>query len=289
MCEFTMFQLDGAVAIDDQTPDGFLETTLARYKQIASERTTVHQKQHGAVTRCLNTNGEATIVGHGRVGIICTGSGKFLNEDRTERIDHKNIGDWRPSNMTRLTLLGCNTGEGNKGVELVYNIAVATGATVRAPWGYVYIGNDCPDLYLERNTDYIVATPTVKPSPVFDSRPERFDVDVLMLRSGGIFVPVDPGLVTSIALFGPGDFGPKIREWTAPGLIPFDRVEFDKPLLRGHPAAIETGRLVVDVSRVDVTPSKRTFCIYNDNSVQDMTHPQVLYRANIEVLRALPV
>jgi hypothetical protein len=282
-----MFQLEGAVAIDDEAPDGFLETTLARYRQIAPQRTFVHQKQGGAVAQCLSTNGEATIVGHGRVGIICTGSGKFLNQDPMERIDYNNIGAWMPSNMTRLTLLGCNTGEGKKGADLVFKIAVATGVTVRAPWGYVYIGNDCPDLYLERGTDYIVATPNIKPSPVFDSRPERFLFDFLMLRSGGIFVPVDPALVASIELFGPGDFGPKIREWTTPGLMPFDRVEFDKPLLRGHPAAIETGRLVVDVSRADVTPSKRTFCIYNDNSVQDMTHPQVLYRANIEVLRAL--
>ena len=144
-----MFQVEGAVAIDDEAPDGFLKTTLARYRQIAPQRTSVHQKQGGAVAQCLNTNGEATIIGHGRVGIICTGSGKFLNQDPMELIDDNNIGAWMPSNMTRLTLLGCNTGEGKKGADLVSKIAVATGATVRAPWGYVYIGNDCPDLYLE--------------------------------------------------------------------------------------------------------------------------------------------
>ena len=77
-----------------------------------------------------------------------------------------------------------------------------------------------------------------------------------MLRSGGIFVLVDPALVSVDRIVWSGDFGPRIQEWTAPGLIPFDRVEFDKPLLRGHPAAIETGRLVVDVSRAAVTPSK---------------------------------
>lgn len=79
MCEFPMFQLSGAVTVDDQTPDAFLETTRARHTQIAQHRLFLHDRQAGAVSRCMNTGGEANIVGHGRIGIICTGSGKFLN------------------------------------------------------------------------------------------------------------------------------------------------------------------------------------------------------------------
>jgi hypothetical protein len=283
-----MFQLSGLVTMDSTSPDGFLDTSSTRYKVIASNRLFDHATKGAAVSRCMTTTGEANIVGHGKPGIICTGSGEFLNSDPSKRISLGNLGSWQASGMTSLTLLGCNTGKGKAGADLLSAIAELTGVPVSAPTGYVYIGLGCDDYHLESGTGWQTAMPGEKTEERSDAQPDEFAPTELRMLVDARLVSVAMPRLTSMILYEPtltDAPGREIRRWEGEQtLAPLYRVDFANPRRRGFPAAIRTGMLEVNASvgGVDVT---RMFRVYNDNAVQDTMHPEVLYRANIAPLR----
>lgn len=287
-CNFETFRLSGLVTVDSTTSDKYLDETRKRYGTLGQNPLFDHDDQAQAVSQCMASGGHANIVGHGKTGLICTGSGFFANQDPSKQIAEGNIGGWAPTAMTRLKLVGCNTGEGTAGANLLFAIAEATGAIVQAPVGYVYIGGGCDDLFLEPGKGWQTARPGMKPAPMFDSLPAQFVLQPLKLRSRDTFVQVQIPSVRAINLHGPGPIdtsSPPLREWPTPGTEEaLSRIEFNEPLLRGAPAAIETGRLEL-VLGADNIESKRFFRIYNDNRLQDLIYPEVLYRANIAGLR----
>jgi len=288
-CNFKMFQLAGRVTVDHTKPDDFLDATRSRYGTIAPSRLFQHGDQAGAVAGSMASAGEANIVGHGKAGIICTGSGRFMNANPLQRIAKGNIGGWAPSAMTKLTLLGCNTGEGVAGAKLLSAIAQATGAIVTAPIGYVYIGLGCDDFFLEPGTGWQTATPKVKPEPVLDALPAEFLSRHFSLMVNTAFTAIEIPIVTSVRLYEPGPIGvdaPPIKRWDgAQTSAALSRIELDAPFLRGAPAAIETGRLEL-LATVEQVETRRMFQIYNDNRLRDMTYPDVFYRANVTAMRA---
>src|SRR5262245_41428082 len=87
-----------------------------------------------------------TIIGHGQPGLILTGRGIDFNFGRDpdpKSISIDNTGLWEPQvkNMEtpiqELMLLGCTVGAGKDGACLVWKLARALGARVRAPIGWV--------------------------------------------------------------------------------------------------------------------------------------------------------
>jgi hypothetical protein len=288
-CKFHMFNLPGLVTVDETTDDDFLDTTRSRYAVTAPTHLFSHGTRAAAVSRCMTSTDQANIVGHGEPGIIATGSGRCFDCDPAQLISTEHIGDWQQSQMTRLTLLGCNTGEGRSGAKLLFAIAQATGACVSAPTGYVYIGLGCDDLYLEPGTGWQTATPDEEPEPIFDPQPVLFLPQHVRLMVDVTFVDVQISRVGSVILYAPGlgdTPGPELRRWerNVETVQLLSRIDFARPRRRGPPAAIQTGMLQVNANADDFDGT-RMFRIYNDNALQDMQYPELLYRANIAPLR----
>jgi hypothetical protein len=280
-CPFETFRLSGHVTID-ATENSFLDKAEARCKALLPNAVEEHKTRNAAVANCRNKAGEVNIVGHGQIGKIGTGCGAAL-PGAAEVIELTNPGNWDGAHrMTRVTLLGCNTGAGQEGADLLFTIAQMTGIPVRAPVGLVHIGADCDDFYLDpENPHWQVAKKGEIPEPKSATPfPETFRPSVVRLVADGAFTPVRIQDLIWVRYY-PREGSPPVHDWRGSDIVDVIRfVDFERPLLRGVPAAFITGTVEIAFS-IDGHDVHRTFRIYNDQILQDTVFEQIFYRVNM--------
>lgn len=231
------------------------------------------------------TDGRAVSVGHGAPGIHCTGEADHCAPpDNTILMADFNHEYWEPlANKIKgkyqlLTLLACETGQGDSGAEFLYDMAQATQSRVRAPDSLIYCGPT--GIYFEQGGSWVEATPQSKPTP---HPPKPFVVKEtakLQFRIDGEMRILKPEDVQFLefqhrtyrqkeftTLVG---FGPAILQVVGFG-EPFQTL--------GRPAAIVTGSLRLRLNW-EGKPLERQFVLYNDALVEDLEEQDVFYRVN---------
>lgn len=119
------------------------------------------------------------IVGHGTNGFFETGAGqKGSGDPKTNIVFGGNKQYWEvpfkqlPSGASYETyIFACNTGAGEEGADLLFELAKTTGRKVRGCNGLVLCNSKWPPdpkygLFLEKNAVWVIATPTQRPTPV---------------------------------------------------------------------------------------------------------------------------
>lgn len=301
-CQPTQFTLTGTVSID-KGPDAkfVLEDIKRRYTTHH-----LHGTRAEALNNCLHERGGASnIVGFGSEGIIVTGTGDEKHESSTF-LSINNATEWKSDlkllmvreSVTTLTLCACHTGAGQKGAQLVYDLATALNATVRAPTGLVFFDLYAKEFSLECNAEWQEASPSLtRPaaiaSPTF--YPAPFDAHQVLLMTAAGPRWFDRRSITSVRM------QPRAARDTVhtlstvpatPQAWPEEQVDF--PLryfalaepFESHavPLSIATSTLTLTFKSSNDSEEQRTMRVLEDGLLQDVRFPNIYYRANVPAL-----
>jgi hypothetical protein len=151
--------LNADVAIDSSTQDN-------GYLQFARENNRLAAKLAAAtdVVVLANKKSHNAIIGHGTEGTIHAGSGMVLGtaDQLIDNSNVKNIGFNKLGKSTALWIYACHTGAGEKGAQLLFEIANQTECPVYAPNGFIFL-NDNGRFSLQTNAKWQVAFPGSNP------------------------------------------------------------------------------------------------------------------------------
>jgi hypothetical protein len=296
-CPKIVVVLNGCITVDSSsTTDSFLKNAQRRYMSPPNGR---HASRTAAITNVQNclAGGKqvVTLVGHGARGRILTGSGDIDTTDSAKFIDLSNQTAWKTelspiaNQLTSLTLLSCDTGAGADGANLLQQLATTLNVTVQAPTGLVWLESGDTDPFLEECAKWQKATPGVLPHAIAlprVSQPDSF-MTTLILRGVDRVQITD---VVSLQLYATTSVeSPLIQSWSdREAQMAATYVEFDQPFEPGGlPAAIVTGMLVLTFKRATGN-EQRSFRVYNQRLVQDMTYEETFYYTAIEQLLRRP-
>ena len=157
---------------------------------------------------CTNTDATrslpVTIVGHGLVGKVITGGGRFTsNDDVFMSSDRLNLPHWEPLVKSELSstqtnrdglvsLLSCDTGAESKGLQFLITLASDLQRPVRGRTGLAFC-----DGTFEANTCWLTVDPKASPPSVvhLPKRPKKSGGHPF---TGGI--PIPPGATLSLSV-----------------------------------------------------------------------------------------
>lgn len=232
------------------------------------------------------TDGRAVSVGHGAPGIQCTGEGDHCaGSDNTIIMADFNYFFWEPlatkikGKYQLLTLLACETGQGDSGAEFLYEMAQATQSRVRAPDSIVYCGPS--GIYFDSGGNWVEATPQSKPAP---HSPEPFvvkETTTLRFRVEGELRTLKPQDVQFLQFQHRSYRQKDFTSLTGFGPAVLQAVGFGEPFeTDGRPAAIVTGSFRLRLNLGAGKSEERLFVLYNDVLVEDLAEQDVFYRVN---------
>ena len=164
---FLKSSLKGSVTVDiTDTDNGFLDCSRKGSRRF-------HASTNEAVSNLeawVKPNTSATIIGHGKPGLIVTGTGQS-RPDPDKYIELPNRNDWeeilerlKPFKISNLYLLGCDTGADDEGADLLFEISKIIGVDVVAPTGRILC--DRTHFTLEATATWQIATPHARPTPI---------------------------------------------------------------------------------------------------------------------------
>lgn len=283
------------VTIDHTQNDEALQNARKAFPQTCSKfpQNCQHRTTKEAVTNllaCLNgTPGTKSvmIVGHGRSGIIITGTGKF-DPDPAARITwdvRPALGGLGGGRIKELIFCSCDTGLPPYGTILLHATANIVGARVWGFTGFIFIdaqgnitcepGNEWK--YADPGTDALMLEVTI---PVVFLGKAIMDIK---LNDEGTYRVVQSSEVRSVSYYEPG-----LAEGSEPTFT-LQREDAERVLrlinfsetfeTAGAPLAIVTGELELKAGE-DEKMEERRFVIYNDRLLQDKTSPTTFYRAS---------
>jgi hypothetical protein len=179
-------------------------------------------------------------------------------------------------NYVMITLWSCDTGQGQDGADLLFNIAKVTNCAVRASSGQII--TDGQSIWLEAKAVWVTATPTVHPSPAPKPFHEVAQMDIrdqILITCEGIFMEIPLGKVLEIK-FERTLLGGEKRSHTLAGVAAQDlawRLFSTKPfLLPGSPTAMITAHARVTFATEEETRTEtHEIIVYNDRLVYDTT------------------
>ena len=242
-----------------------------------------------------NTDGCVAIVGHGASGIIGAGIGNSLavGPCLDKCISVNNEPQWtqlfeklKNKGIKNLYLFSCATGAGNKGAQLLHDLAKSIGAIVAAPTGRILIFQNGRFFKLEENATWQVADPSL-PRPAAIEMPP---ITIPAFTQMRIIHDVQPNLeimrsqITAIGIGKPA----QLDKWTALPSSQFeellDSINFIDPedLKGGVMAGFITGALTVRFNCPANNGSTeeqedREFIIFNNRYVQDCKFRNIVY------------
>lgn len=248
----------------------------------------------GGLGKALGPQGPAVIVGHGNVGMFCTGDGSRCLA-AAKIVTYRNGRVWTPlaqqiaGKVSMLRLLACDVGAEKEGADLLYQIAQIVKAPVTAPNDLVWCRGG--KVELDASARWQTATPSTRPAPIplppYTVKPTQ----TLSFRINGADRQVPASAVkllelrnTSFAQDG-GLTTLVVTPSLAAQLIPL--IDFGNPFRpNGIPAAMETARLRLEIVYAD-SPIQREFIVYNDRLVRDAVERDVYYRTDSQFSQRL--
>ncbi len=115
--------------------------------------------------------GFLNIGGHGNEGLLETGVGQHGSWDNTKYLTVWNAYAWRTElqrlagkNFPQMFIWSCHTGAGERGADLLFEMAVAMQHPVSGRSGFTYTNGK--KIWFEPNSVWVTATPTQRPTPV---------------------------------------------------------------------------------------------------------------------------
>ncbi|MCE0764773.1 hypothetical protein LWC35_17930 [Pseudonocardia kujensis] len=296
---------NSCVTIDSDTNDnGYLAGARGAYPGYMS-----HGKTAEAVDNLLSclaphivggssgsTPGLPIIVGHGNIGIFATGGGQNPFTDSNNHLLatfnqsawQADIGRLSASPSAMLSLISCDTGAGEDGADLLFEMAKLINYPVRARTGLTYAGNG--QITFQAGSTWQTATPQSRPTaiqpPVTPLLGDRTLI-IRLINDDGSEREVDLGAVDSVEIYlpsqtAPEQVGPNARLQGSAARDILSLVNFAAPARPGGAlGAIVTGRLRVNFyEREGGALQSREFVIYNDRVLEDASTPGVLYWAS---------
>ncbi len=285
--------LDAPLSIDsgrDHDDNSFLESMRAGHSNALTHETTQQ-----ALSNVLPSV-RATLVGHGKPGIINTGAGGHFDITDAERsLSPEGRAVWgtylidRPTTLRSLFLFGCHVGQGRDGGALLVALANALQVKVTAPIGAVWASaTNRPCVQDDERFRYAepgMAQPEFllpeRPQPVL---PVPLEVQVIDPLSTDLWRD-DNAVLARLRIRDrhgeEGWYGP----WTgddARRLVA--AIALDRPLVFSGPlGSLVTGRLFL---RLDPRQPTREFAIHSDRMIEDSLNPGLFYPFDLPGLLA---
>lgn len=229
------------------------------------------------------------LIGHGNVGLIATGGGQCPSMSG-QTITARNRADWIYqlrrtifTHTTTLALCSCDTGAGDAGADLLYQLATDADCIVWASTYLVWCDGRGGPVYLDRAARWQVAYPGLRPDPIPGHSLVMQD-EVSHLRMFVDQQPVDIPIeavqeVTLQSGCGHNRSGPQILT-DGPMRDIIRQIEFRRPMLKdAQPAAIITGSLTVIFDHNGQSIAQN-FTIYNDYLLQSESDNGIYYFAS---------
>jgi len=231
------------------------------------------------LSACLSSKTDATIMGHGNSGLICTGNGNHCGGTADDNISSSNGAKWITlankikGKATSLKLAGCDVGEGQAGSDLLAKMAKAVNATVSAPTGLLWCNAAQKRMWIDGT--WATASPTMAPKIVKTSSPaKKIDMQaqvIIPVEGKKVTVQRKDLVVENVSFSAVGT--PKSFRALPDFLL---HVDFESPLETDSvPAARVTGKLVVSVKGKNI---KKNYNILSNKLIQDVDEPTYYYR-----------
>jgi hypothetical protein len=236
----------------------------------------------------------AMIIGHGNEGVINTSGGQTWpsgNPDHSIALtpDLNFESTWAPlmkslnGRIGQLVLLACDTGAGQPGADLLFELARCVNCPVLAPTGKVDFAHAKPSL--EAGSKWQSAQPQhPKPSPIPPPTPPEVSWQALMLLSSTGNETTIPRSAVRLVTYRPIAARGKQRQSEDMVFRGDDRsriitsVRFDEPMKSSSIGGIVTAELTLEFDQAAASTS-RQFRVYNDRFLLDLEAENVYYRA----------
>ena len=213
--------------------------------------------------RALGVN----IVGHGAEGMISTGEARFNHGDPYISVHEPE--SWEPlrqltrlpGGMPPLTLLGCWTGAGDDGRDLLNLLATELGTTVRAPSGVIACGQR--GVVFVDGAGWNTATPTAPAHSRSKPSAQSIEGDPVVHEGWNWFMP---GLTVQVT--GVDEHAP-----AAPPPPPVKLLGLRTPIELGSVAATQTGTITIQTQL-----GERRLRVVGDDLLNDEEFCTVWYR-----------
>ncbi len=279
--------LPRCVTIDAQTPDGYLDNARAGTHAPgtgANSDTTTALKNLSSCVAVKPPSTQASIVGHGDMGIIATGGGQTPSGS-SQYIAVSNELSWTTAlgalkgQITDLYLYGCQVGAGDDGAQLLFDMAKIVNATVWAPTSLIYCDGQ-GNFTLDKGGQWQKATAAGKPATIeppillgADAMPNEARLHLL---GNQITLPIEQLAGATYTPMGPNGTQAPADPDTAGALT--HEVDWGHPITPGgEPNGLITGRLEV-VFGHGKRPLKKSFLVYSHALIGDEDEDGVYYR-----------
>lgn len=239
----------------------------------------------GNLVSTPNKTSTAVIVGHGARGIQCTGDGDHCSDD-PKMVAFFNVPTWEPlatklrGQFRALTLLGCNIGTGSDGSTLLKAVAQAAQMPVMAPDRMVFCGPDGITLIDGSPITWAIATPNGAVTQMQEQPYNAPKSEFAQFKIAGQYKSVAMNAVSVLEFKYRGYRRSEFQTFRNADLSTLTNfIDFNRPVeTKGRPGAIVTGRLRLGI-KIGTANIERTFVLYNDELLEDMTEQDVFYRA----------
>lgn len=264
----------------------------------------LHTETAVAVDNLLNCLGgtpeRVMIVGHGKRGLIITGTGKFdTNEDCTikmlpfDELQGQGALELLKDEITELTFCSCDTAAEDEGATLLETVANVVGATVSGFTRQIFIDKDgnitCEEGGVWQHAEPAKVLPRIK----LPEYPIEDNIVLLKLKDQDHFITLPISAVSELRYFEP-EQQEKTKKRKKKPLFSLQgdkaqelvgSVHFDKPKeIKGAPLAVHTATLEIDV-RINHSTKVWRFIVYNDRLLQDEAATDTFYFASSEFIK----
>ncbi len=228
----------------------------------------------------------AVVVGHGRSGYQCSGDGDHCGKYNDQIVlGFSNFPFWKEfvqksqGKFESLTLLGCDIGQDDEGANLLFHVAETVQMPVRAPDSNIFC--DSSGFTFDEGGDWVVATPTSRPSvhigrnyPVQPRGNFIFSVDSKPL-------PIPTTAIKLLEFTHRTIQEEKFRVVSLETASLTQIVDFGSYFkVSGRPAAVLTGTFRIEINLSGMPKIERTFALFNDDLVEDLSEQDAFYRAD---------
>ncbi len=237
-----------------------------------------------------NVQGVGVVVGHGFSGFQCSGKGDDCNtSDDPIVLGNFNPEFWRQfveknqGKFESLTLLGCDIGQGNRGADLLFEVAKTVHMEVRAPDSHIFCYKGTGFTFADGG-DWVIATPTSRPTPHLR---RNYDFETKLNATFRVNSRVLTVPTTAIKIL---EFKHRTIEQSEPQDVRLETaalvqiVDFGSYFeTSGRPGAVATGTFRIEIE-TSAGKIEKSFVLYNDDLVEDLKEQDAFYRANTQRL-----
>ena len=151
--------------------------------------------------------GFLNIGGHGNEGLLETGVGQHGSWDNSKYMTVWNAYSWRSQlqrlvgkNFPQMFIWSCHTGAGERGADLLFEMAIAMQRPVSGRSGFTY--NNGKKIWFEANSVWVTATPAQRPTPVDPPTPHFVEIApmISVVSSKGIAQELPSSAIHSVKI-----------------------------------------------------------------------------------------